>query len=268
MVEKVKYFIKKIRHHFPQLSPSSNLGEEKVIKKYLKYIKRKDNYCVDIAASDGMTQSNTLFLYKKNWGGLAVEFDSKKFAILSSHYKKFPNVTLMKVKVTPDNVLAILKSSSTPKNFTFLNLDIDSYDYFVLDKLLSDYRPRLICSEINEKIPPPIKFTVKYSPNHYWQGDHFYGQSISQLYKLCRKYKYKLVALHYCNAFLMPQEITGPQNLSPRLAYDDGYRNKVDRKKKFPWNKDMEELQHMPTKKGIDFINNKFSEYQRTYVCR
>jgi len=189
MFEKLKYFIKKIRHHLPQFSTSSYLGEEEVIKKYLSLMKDADNYCVDIAASDGMTQSNTLFLFKQGWRGLAVEFDPIKFSILSNYYKAFPKVDLMKVKVTPMNIIELLKANSVPQKFTFLNLDIDSYDYFVLDKLLSSYRPRLICVEINEKIPPPIEFTVKYSPEHSWEGDHFYGQSISQLYKLCKKYK-------------------------------------------------------------------------------
>ena len=83
--------------------------------------------------------------------------------------------------------------SSLPRKINKSELGKKSYIIWALAGAiavgLSDYRPRLICSEINEKIPPPIKFTVKYSPNHYWQGDHFYGQSISQLYKLCKKYK-------------------------------------------------------------------------------
>ena len=146
----------------------SFLGEEEKINKYLQTISLENRYCVDIAASDGITMSNTLFLYKENWGGIAVEYNSGKFAKLSNSYKRFENVNLIKTKITPDNVVYVLKSCLAPKNFTFLNLDIDGYDYYVLDKLLSKYRPMLICAEINEKIPPPIKFTVKYNMNYFW----------------------------------------------------------------------------------------------------
>jgi hypothetical protein len=63
--------------------------------------------------------------------------------------------------VTPNNVVSLLLANDTPKEFAFLNLDLDGYDYFVLEQILTHYRPKLICKEINEKIPPPIKFSVK-----------------------------------------------------------------------------------------------------------
>ncbi|MFZ2154059.1 MAG: hypothetical protein WAV16_02395, partial [Candidatus Moraniibacteriota bacterium] len=168
----------------------SNLGEEDIIVKYLDSLQLKNNFCVDIAASDGETMSNTLFLFEKKWDGIAVEFDSVKFSKLANSYEKFSNVNLVKTKVIPENVIFILQSCLCPKNFSFLNFDIDSYDFFVLEKLLSVFRPLLICVEINEKIPPPISFTVKYDELHSWNGDHFFGQSISKCNDLCVKYEY------------------------------------------------------------------------------
>jgi len=94
----------------------------------------------------------------------------------------------------------------------FLNIDIDGYDYYVLDAILSTYRPHLITAEINENIPPPIKFSILYTKNGSWNGwsgkssDHFFGMSISKLYDLCIKHSYDLINLNYNNAFLMPHE--------------------------------------------------------------
>lgn len=93
-------------------------------------------------------------MYKQGWEGVAVECDAEKFAQLSKLYIKFPNVRLVRNKIVPDNVNDILKGCSIPKNFAFLNFDIDGYDFYVLDSLLSEYRPSLMCVEINEKIPP------------------------------------------------------------------------------------------------------------------
>ena len=142
----------------------SHLDEEYIINAYLKEDLglEKGGYCVDIAVSNGISMSNTYSLYKNGWSGLAVEFDARKFSYLASNYSAFSDVNLAKCKVRPQNVLSLLSANETPENFDFLSLDIDGYDFFVLEQILERYRPRLICTEINEKIPPPIKFTVKW----------------------------------------------------------------------------------------------------------
>lgn len=133
----------------------SHLDEQNIVHDYLKKIGSKNKYCVDIAASDGKSQSNTFALFNAGWWGLAVECDSEKFSELASNYKKFTDVNLSKNKITPDNVVDLLKANNAPIDFDFLNLDIDGYDYFVLEEILKSFRPRLLCVEINEKIPPP-----------------------------------------------------------------------------------------------------------------
>jgi len=239
----------------------SNLGEQAVINDYLKKLDINKGYCVDIAASDGISISNTYTLYKSGWHGLAVEFDPKLFSSLSINYSKFADVRLAKCKVTPLNVVALLEANSAPDNFEFLNLDIDGYDFFVLEKILSRYRPKLICTEINEKIPPPVKFTVKWDDNYVWASDHFYGQSISQLDMLLKAHNYNLVELHYNNAFLIPSEICSQPSLTPDEAFRQGYLNKPDRKQKFPWNKDMEDVLLLDPAKKLEFINICFQKY-------
>ncbi|MFH0795606.1 MAG: hypothetical protein V2A65_00935 [Candidatus Omnitrophota bacterium] len=264
----LKHYVLKVFRITSEKTWYSCFLEEEVIKKYLQQMALKNNFVVDIGASDGVTMSNTYFLYRNNWRGAAIEFTDEKFTKLSIIYKNSPNVNLLKVKATPDNVRYLLKSCFTPLDFSLLSLDIDSYDYYVLDAILVEYRPSLICVEINEKIPPPIKFTVFYDPNHIWAKDHFYGQSISQLYSLCKKYEYDLVELHYCNAFLIPKEINKNKPLTPEEAYDKGYRYKVDRKKKFPWNSDMESVLEMPPEKTVEFIKEKFGKYEGRYLIK
>ncbi|OKH55463.1 hypothetical protein NIES2101_03485 [Calothrix sp. HK-06] len=243
-----------------------HLDEESVIEKYLDLVDVKNQYCVDIAASDGVTMSNTCFLFQQGWSGLAVECDGANFAALASNYRNFPNVTLSKSFVTPENIVSILEAHGAPKNFDLLNLDIDGYDYYVLDKMLSSFRPSLICTEINEKIPPPLKFTVKWDSGYRWENNHFYGQSICQLYLLCEKYEYSLVELHYNNAFLIPKEIN-PHSITPEEAYRQGYLERLDRKQKFPWNADFESIHNLTSEQALDYINKFFAKYQGKYIC-
>lgn len=243
----------------------SNLDEETLITKHLAEACIERGFCVDIAASDGVTMSNTYALYKARWSGLAVECDPTKFSSLAHAYSVFPNVALAKCIVTPDNILALLAMVNTPERFDFLNLDIDGYDFFVLREILSRFRPALICVEINEKIPPPLKFTVRWDPKYCWSNDHFYGQSISMLYDLCIQHRYALVDLHYNNAFLVPVESNPKRSLGPEEAYREGYLEKPDRQEKFPWNATVEEVLHLPPDQAVAYLNALFEKHAGMY---
>jgi hypothetical protein len=245
----------------------SNLDEQSLVKRYLDELVVESKYCVDIGASDGVTMSNSFPLYREGWNGLAVECDAGKFSSLASTYVSFRNVDLAKCTVTPANVLLLLAASDVPERFGLLTLDIDGYDYFVLDQILTKYRPTLICAEINEKIPPPVKFTVKWEPEYTWQEDHFYGQSISQLHMLCTRHNYALVELHYNNAFLIPTERSRKPSLTAEEAYQSGYLNRPDRKEKFPWNDNMEDLLHMQPEQALAFIDMFFDKYKGMFDC-
>ena len=48
-------------------------------------------------------------------------------------------------------------------------------------------RPALVCTEFNEKIPPPIKFAVRFDPAHRYGVDHFFGYSLAMLAGLAER---------------------------------------------------------------------------------
>jgi hypothetical protein len=168
--------------------------------------------------------------------------------------------------VVPDNVVSILEAARCPSEFAFLSLDIDSYDHYLLDRMLAVFRPRLICVEINENVPPPLKFTVTFGEDQYWTGDHFQGQSICKCHELCVKHRYDIVELHYNNLFLVPSELNAWPALTPQDAYDAGYRLKPDRKERFPWNADMEAVLSLPPQEAVEFLERKFAPYAGRYL--
>jgi hypothetical protein len=232
--------------------PSSLFGEATIIGDLLGTV-QAPAWCVDIAAGDGREMSNSFGLYRDDWDGLAVEVDGARFAALATLYATRPKVRLWRGRVTPGNVVALLAAAQTPAEFAFLSLDIDGFDYFVLESILSQYRPALICAEINEKIPPPIRFTVLYSDDYEWDLSLFYGQSIAQLDVLRARHDYALVQLEYNNAFLMPAEIA-PRSMTAEDAYRDGYLRRGDRLEKMPWNAPYEELLTMSPTDGVTRI--------------
>ncbi len=245
----------------------SHFDEEILLQKYLRALApaAKTDFIVDIAAGDGVTMSNTYALFRAGTPGLAVELDDRRFRALSRHYRSLPQVRLLHQKVTPENVLSILGEARVPRDFSLLNLDIDGYDYFVLAKILCDYRPALICTEINEAIPPPLKFTVRYDPEFAWATDRFFGMSIAQLHGLAQQTGYDLVELHYNNAFLIRSEINPFPALSAEQAYDAGYRLKPDRKQKFPGTVYFEPVLQMDPPAAKVFIEEAFYGYVDAY---
>jgi len=220
---------------------------------------------VDIAACDGVSGSNTLALYEQHWHGLAVEGSPAAFRRLAQTFERFPSVGLARVWVTPENVLDLLRAHDVRRQFEFLSLDIDGYDHFVLDAILLAFRPLLICAEINEKIPPPVRFTVRYDPAYVWAEDHFYGQSIVALHELAERHGYALVELHYNNAFLVPKERCVLPALSAADAYQTGYLDLPDRLTHFPWNANMEPLHALDTEQKLEFLRSHFAAYEGKY---
>lgn len=242
--------------------------EEKIIKQILSQLNLSDRVYVDIGAANGVNGSNSFSLVKDGWGGLAVEYNSDEFSKLAYEYRNYGNVNLSKCMVTPENVLFLLKAHQIPKEFGFLTLDIDGYDYFVLEQILTEYRPSLICAEINEKIPPPIQFTVKYNPNYPGPRGHLYGQSLCQMNILCERHEYAIVQVEYNNAFLIPKEINPLPALTPEEAYRQGYLDRSDRHQKYPWNADMEEIHSLSPQEAVDFVKRKFADYESEYICQ
>ena len=217
-------------------------------------------FFVDIGASNVPEESQTEELLSNGWSGIMFECDPTKYAGLSARMAGRP-VTVISDKVTPENIVGHLRAANAPPDF-FLSLDIDGYDYFVLKAILSEFRPQFIISEINEKIPPPIKFTVCYSPSYWWDGTHFYGYSIAMLEDLLPPHGYKIEALHFNNVILVP----GEQERSSSEIYAYGYSSTAERWSKFSYNADFNPIYSLSYPEQCRFVQEKFAKHQGRYL--
>lgn len=244
----------------------SRANEAQILKQLIADLLPPDHHrtAVDIGAGDGIRWSNTYDLFSEGWRGVGVEGDSRKVIKLARAYRYYPNVSACRARVTPHTIAPLLRAYEIEKNFSVLSLDIDGNDYWVLRAILSEFRPCLIVTEINEKIPPPVRFIVKYNPN-FELRHHFFGYSIASLADLCDEFGYRIVSLEYNNAFLATNELPGAKGVDAETAYRQGYRDRPDRKEKFATNFDMDWIQSLSPEEAIKSLQAFYAKYPDEY---
>lgn len=245
----------------------SNFDEERILQKYIAQLLTAagaSRTAVDIGAGDGVRGSNTYALFSNGWRGVGFEGSNRKVCKLAAAYKYYPQVSAANCVVTPDNVVSLLRAYNIEREFGVLSLDIDSYDYWVLDALLAEFRPRLIVTEINEKIPPPVKFVVKYDPA-FQMTHHFFGYSIQSLAELAARHNYAILEVEYNNAFLAPLELEGVRPRDAAEAYREGYAERPDRREKFRANANMEILHTLEPAAVVKFLDEFYAQHRGKY---
>lgn len=153
--------------------------------------------CVDIGAGDGRTWSNSLLFFERGYKGVACECDIEKLARLAATHGG-RDVSVMPGSVSPDGIGDVI--GGLPKDFDYLTIDIDGYDYYVLESILATHKPKVICCEINAIIPPPVKFAVRWNPGYKWDGTIFFGMSVSAVAGLLLPRGYRLARVVSDNA--------------------------------------------------------------------
>ncbi|MBF2053097.1 MAG: hypothetical protein IGS03_06480 [Candidatus Sericytochromatia bacterium] len=224
--------------------------------------------CVDIGAYDGLNYSNTHFLFEQGWQGLMLECGPHRFALLASHYRALPAAQLSRAKVTPENIVPLLNAHQIPAEFDLLSLDIDSYDYFVLAALLKHYRPTVILTEINEVIPPPVKFAVQYDPAFELQiQTRFYGQSLAMLAELCQQHGYTMIDMYYMDVVLLDNRYLEGEARDLATLYREGLldRPRPAYYRDYPF--DVEALLQADPQTACQLIQAGFAPFKGRFIC-
>lgn len=72
-----------------------------------------------------------------------------------------------------------------------ISIDIDGFDYWILDKMIPHFKPEIICAEFNPAFIDSR--TIKYNPDHEWAGDDYYGFSFEAGKKLAERHGYEII---------------------------------------------------------------------------
>tara|TARA_R110000824_G_scaffold218435_4_gene405104 strand:+ start:10971 stop:11732 length:762 start_codon:yes stop_codon:yes gene_type:complete len=238
--------------------------ESKMIDRYLDKIGTENALYVDIGCGNLFNLSMEKIDASKKTLFFDCNTEKMKF------YERWgkPNFKAIDAMVTPNNVVELIKGNSNEEDFKFLDLDIDGYDFFVLKAILESIPPSIIVAEINEKIPPPVEFTVKYNADYEWRGSHCFGMSISKFYKLMNEFGYDIVRLNFNNVHAIRKDTNhGFETYSDVEAYDVGYKTPrlTGKAEHFYYNKDVDCMLTMSKDEIIDFFNEHFKQHSGSY---
>ena len=248
---------------------NNNTNNDKlVLETYLKLVEPDNTFYIDIGSSYPGTHNLQHSRIIDSENTIFFECDPEKNCYYKDQkfvYWELDNFHLTTTPVNPYNIIDLIENITDNKTPKLLDLDIDGYDYFVLKSILGKMTPTIIMAEINEKIPPPIKFTVKYDKDYWWDTSHFYGMSLSKLYELINEYDYELINLTFNNAYMVHKDKNpGFKSYSEEEAYDRFYRY-AGWESLFHYNENWRCLLQYEPEKSLVFLNNTLKKYEGKY---
>lgn len=227
---------------------------DEMVKYSNRYKDYHNNIIVEIGSSDNSYYLNEPLSSK--FTGILLDGSSQKLSTYTN--PRFKTVCKM---ITPENVCSILSENNIPEDFYMLNLDIDGLDFFTLISILKKYKPKVIITEFNEKIPYPFKYSIKNDSNFTWGWCHNYGYSVACIKDVMINFGYSIDSLNVNNIYLSRIDDGSLPNIDDvGKLYKSGYIDKkswVDDNYQ-PWNKDVNHFHLCETEEEME---ESFREY-------
>jgi len=198
-------------------------GEDGVILKIFDEIRPANNpCCVEFGESRvlGTTTRSFRIKYQAKAIYFTGNYDLKAFFLniidiikvsfltrKISFFKFFYNMPF-KYFVNVDNILQLLKKRLSSKKIDILTIDIDSYDYYIAEKILSEgYSPKLLILEYNPSFGTKRRVTHPTNDSLYKINRRLYGASYAAMNNLADTYGYKLCFVSgFCNLFYIRKD--------------------------------------------------------------
>jgi len=180
----------------PSKGVYSQFNEDRIIEHIFKTIPPISKLFVDVGAGQYSGEmSNTKLLHESGWNGVGFDAETNHGYIKQAF-------------ITPHNIIQLMLDSSVNVNFDFLNIDIDSCDYWVLKNILSKFKPAVICCEFNGCLNPNQSTALRYEDGYIWDGTDKYGFSFLAGKKLLELHGYKLIYnQHNTNLFAVQNSV-------------------------------------------------------------
>jgi hypothetical protein len=206
-----------LSHRFKLLSQNE---EDGVILALLKLAGAPNRSFVEIGSGASGGNSGMLAL-EFGWRGLMVDIDENKIRRARAKFGVNPHVLFEAVAVSPENINALIERHGLAGEVDLFSLDIDSFDYWVLEAM-NACRPRVMVLEYNGNFGPERSLVISRDTDMSRAVKGFHGASLKALTKLAAAKGYKLVACDESgtNAFYVRDDLApGIAAATPEMAF-------------------------------------------------
>jgi hypothetical protein len=186
--------------------------------------------CLEVGASDGVTNSNTFpvwFLHQ--WQALLIEGSPEVFQALLARTSTLPETTCVRAYITPtgsNSLDEITARVGFPDRIGIFSIDIDGDDYAIFASL-HRLQPEIVIIECNPYIPPSISYRDR-------EGHPLLRHSALAIAELGTVKGYRVVACTGTNVILVAEEVIKQNpgavpDLPLEGLYDHAYADKFSR---------------------------------------
>ena len=163
----------------------SQNNEDGVILKLLQFInKTRDGFYVEFGTQQGLECNTRNLRERYGWKGLLMDGQYENLAI-----------NLHKEIILHQNILELFEKYKVQNNIDLLSEDTDYADYWIVEKILTKYTPKILVHEVNQQTPELCVTIPKSDQLIYWDGSNFHGGSVCAFWCLAKRFDYTMV---YC----------------------------------------------------------------------
>ena len=184
----------------------SQFGEDGIISELLDRIEAEQplsRWSCEFGAADGVWFSNTCNLIReRNFRAVMIEAEPEQAAKLAENHPG-PEVIKLIRRVGfegADRLDSILDELEVPRDLDVLSIDIDGFDYWVLESLETP-RAKIVVIEFNPTMPNAVEYI---QPRN---SDAQHGSSPRSLTTLAAAKGYELVAVTEANLILVRSDL-------------------------------------------------------------
>ena len=180
--------------------------EDGVILSLIEFLKLdKPGTYVEFGTETG-AEINTRYIRERlNWTGLLMDGSNEN-----------PAINLKKESIFHTNILQLFEKYQVPIDLDLFSEDTDYADYWIVEKVLSKYKPKMLIHEVNQQtscvtVPKPVALT-------FWDGSEFHGGSVCAFRCLAIASGYSMV---YCESAGVKYELDDLQRIESEADLSD-----------------------------------------------
>lgn len=107
-----------------------------------------------------------------------------------------PEINLHKENIFYSTIVDVFKKYNVDKEVDIFSEDTDYADYWIVEKVIKSYRPKIVIHEVNQQTGDLCVTVPKPNPDQliFWEsGSEFHGASVCAFHCLAKRNKYTMV---------------------------------------------------------------------------